>query len=112
MTFEISGRRFQINGFRLTSPRASRHRLTYAANSRGVVTEMLDHYIPNLSGRLHDSQGHSFVYLAVVQGDYLNEKVNNFRTDFEMRDDTDEAQAEFTVDDDLRRSDIRAKCIE
>jgi hypothetical protein len=110
--FEVSGRQFYINGFRLTSPRASKHRLIYAANSRGVVTEMLDQYIPNLSGRLHDVQGNSFVYLAVVQGDYLNEKVNNFRTDFEMREDFDEAQAELTIDDDLRRSDIRAKCIE
>lgn len=111
-TFDVSGRQFQINGFRLTSPRASKHRLIYAANSRGVVTEMLDQYIPNLSGRLHDHNGNSFVYLAVVQGDYLNEKVNNSRTDFEMRDDAGEAQTEFVIDDELRRSDIRAKCIE
>jgi hypothetical protein len=111
-SFELSGRQFQINGFRLTAPRASKHRLIYAANSRGVVTEMLDQYVPNLTGRLHDLEGNSFVYLAVVQGDYLNDKVNNFRTDFEMRDDADEAQIELTIDDELRRSDIREKCVE
>ncbi|MCJ2091727.1 hypothetical protein MKK67_04275 [Methylobacterium sp. J-072] len=111
-TFEISERQFQVNGFRLTSPRASKHRLIYAANHRGVLTEMLEQYIPNLSGRLIDQDGKSFVYLAVVQGDYLNEKVNNFRTDFELKDDTDEAQAELIVDDDLRRSDIRSKCVD
>lgn len=111
-SFELSGRQFQINGFRLTSPRASKHRLIYAANYRGVLTEMLDQFIPNLSGRLTDQNGKSFVYLAVVQGDYLNEKVNNFRTDFELKGDVDEAQAELMVDDDLRRSEIRDKCVE
>jgi hypothetical protein len=111
-SFDLSGRKFQINGFRLTAPRASKHRLIYAANSRGVVTEMLDQYVPNLSGRLHDLEGNSFVYLAVVQGDYLNDKVNNFRTDFDMRDDAEEAQAELSIDDELRRSDIREKCVE
>lgn len=110
--FSISGRAFTISGFRLTAPRASKHRLIYAANSRGVLTEMLDQYIPNLTGRLVDNNGESFVYLAVVQGNYLNEKVNNFRTDFDMRDETDEAQAHLTLDDDLRRADIRASCIE
>ncbi len=110
--FELSGRHFQIDGFRLTAPRASKHRLIYAANQRDVLTEMLEQHIPNLSGRLLDKDGKSFVYLAVVQGDYLNEKVNNFRTDFELKDDTDEAQVELMVDDDLRRSDIRDKCVE
>ena len=111
-SFELSGRKFQINGFRLTSPRASKHRLIYAANHRGVLTEMLDQHIPNLSGRLTDENGRTFVYLAVVQGDYLNEKVNNFRTDFDLMDDADESQSELTIVDDLRRSDIRDKCIE
>ena len=110
-SFEVSGREFQIDGFRLTSPRASKHRLIYAANSRSVVTEMLDQYIPNLSGRLTDLDGNSFVYLAVVQGAYLNEKVNNARTDFEMREEIEEAQLDIKTDDDIRRSDIREKSI-
>lgn len=111
-SFELSGRPFRVSGFRLTAPRASKHRLIYAANSRGVVTEMLDQYIPNLSGRLYDNENSSFVYLAVVQGDYLNEKVNNFRTDFEMREDIDEDQPELGAGEEIRRSDIRNKCIE
>lgn len=111
-SFEIAGRQFRFNGFRLTAPRASKHRLIYAANSRGVVTEMLDQYIPNLSGRLHDDGGSSFVYLAVVQGEYLNEKVNNYRTDFEIREEVDGDQVELGLrDDELRRSDIRKECV-
>jgi hypothetical protein len=111
-SFELSGRQFLVNGFRLTAPRASKHRLIYAANSRGVVTEMLDLYIPNLSGRLFDEDGNSFVYLAVVQGDYLNEKVNNYRTDFEMREEPDVDQLELGSPDELRRSEIRTRCID
>jgi hypothetical protein len=110
-TFEISGRTFVIHGFRLTAPRASKHRLIYAANSRGVVTEMLENFVPNLVGRLHDEGGKSFAYLAVVQGDYLNEKVNNFRTDFEMSEDLEEGQIGLIASDDIRRSDIRDECI-
>ncbi len=110
--FKILGRRFTINGFRLTAPRASKHRLIYAANSRGVITEMLDQHVPNLSGRLSDHDGNSFVYLAVVQGDYLNEKVNNYRTDFEIKEEEDDEIGLGLLEEELRRSDIRKRCIE
>ncbi|MBA9030397.1 ATP-binding protein [Rhizobium leguminosarum] len=110
--FEISGRRFTIHGFRLTAPRASKHRLIYAANSRGVVTEMLDSFVPNLVGRLQDENEKSFAYLAVVQGGYLDEKVNNFRTDFEMSEELEESQLGLISSEEIRRSDIRNKCIE
>jgi hypothetical protein len=110
-SFEVGGRVFTINGFRLTAPRATKHRLIYAANSRGVVTEMLDQFMPNLIGRLEDEGGKSFAYLAVVQGDYLNEKVNNFRTDFEMNEDPEQGEISL-LPEDLKRSDIRDRCVE
>ncbi|MCF6371092.1 ATP-binding protein [Rhizobium halophilum] len=112
--FSISGRRFLVSGFRLTAPRASKHRLIYAANSRGVLSETLDDHVPNLSGRLPDQDGTSFVYLAVDQGDYLNEKVNNYRTDFDLQDGEpgDEGEDSGLFHDDVRRSDIRRKCLE
>lgn len=109
-SFDLQGRNFTINGFRLSSPGTSKHRLIYAANSRGVITEMLDQYIPNLSSRLVDEDGESFVYLAVVQGDYLNEKVNNFRTDFEIQDSIgDELELELE-EVDIKRTEIRNEC--
>jgi hypothetical protein len=111
-SFSVTGQQFRIDGFRLTAPRASKHRLIYAANSRSVVTEMLDQHIPNLVGRLVDPDGNSFVYLAVVQGDYLNEKVNNARTDFEMREESEEGQLELQTDEEIRLSAIRAECVD
>jgi hypothetical protein len=40
-TFELSGAPATIHGFRLITPRASRHRLVYAGNSRGVQSDNL-----------------------------------------------------------------------
>lgn len=104
--FEIRDRRFTIHGFRLTAPRATRHKLIYAANSRGVLSEMLDKFVPNLSKKLQDIDGKSFAYLAVVQGEYLDDKVNNFRTDFEMSEDAEE-ELFGAVTGEIRRSEIR-----
>ncbi|MER9223158.1 ATP-binding protein [Mesorhizobium sp. M0644] len=109
--FEIAGRSFRIDGFRLHSPRASKHRLIYAANSRAVITERLDQFIPNFIGRLQDDKGNSFVYLAVVQGDYLNDRVNNFRTDFDIHEELEDGQGDLLQVEDLRRSDIRTECL-
>ena len=110
--FDVKGAPFTLHGFRLTTPRASKHRLIYAANHRGVVSERLDEFIPNLSGRLTDGEGKTFVYLAVVQSEYLNQRVNNVRTDFELGS-ADDAEADQInlFEEEVRRPDIRDKCI-
>ncbi len=110
-SFTIRERTFTIHGFRLTAPRATKHKLIYAANSRGVLSEMLDKFVPNLATKLQNVDGKSFAYLAVVQGDYLNEKVNNFRTDFEMSEDTEEDLLGVTAGE-IRRSEIRDASID
>ena len=65
--FAIQGSEFTLHGFRLKSYRNSKHRLIYAANRRGVVSDNLADYIPNLNAGLFDDQGNPFVYIAVVQ---------------------------------------------
>jgi len=111
--FTIKDATFQLHGFRLTTPRVSKHRLIYAANHRGVVSDKLEDYLPNLNGRLVDEGGNSFVYLAVIQGDYLNQRVNNARTDFDIGGADDaEADAPTLFADEIRRADIRDACIE
>ena len=109
--FELSGAPFTIHGFRLITPRASRHRLVYAGNSRGVQSDNLGDYIPNLSGRLPDGDGNSFVYLAVVQSRYLDQRVNNARTAFDIPlAEADDDQLTL-LPDKIRLSDIRdASC--
>ena len=111
--FAIKDRRFSVYGFRLSEPRSARHRLVYCANDRAVVSEALDQHIPNLSGRLSDEDGNTFVYVAVVTGAYLNDRVNNARTAFDI---ADEAEAEVLqpslLEEEIRRSEIRERCIE
>jgi hypothetical protein len=56
----------------------------YAANQRGVVSDHLEDHLANMSGRLPGLDGNSFVYLGIVQSQYLNEHVNPGRTDFDI----------------------------
>lgn len=114
-TFTIKDSKFTLHGFKITSPRANKHRLIYAANSRGVLTENLDDHIPNLSTKLSEPDGTQFVYLAIVQGQYLDQKVNNFRTDFDISG-TDPAEADSTQlpllpSEVISKAEIRSECI-
>jgi hypothetical protein len=101
----------------LSTPRLSNHKLVYAANQRGVLSENLDKFVPNLSSRLPNPDGSTFVYLAIVQGNFLNTHVNSGRTDFDIgltADDDLFANSEVAsslLTDEIARADIRAECI-
>ncbi len=115
-SFTIRETRFTLHGFKITSPRANKHRLIYAANSRGVLTENLDEFIPNLSSKLSESDGTQFVYLAIVQSAHLDQKVNNFRTDFDIAgvesvDAEQRGQLSLITSDIVSKHEIRTQCI-
>lgn len=80
--FEVGTHAFTLSGFRLRGTLADHHEIIYAAHFREVVGERLAKFLPNLKGKLHDEEKGDFYYLAFVQGDLLNERVNNERTDF------------------------------
>ncbi len=110
--FNIKGMPFTFFGFRLTTPKVSKHKLVYAANQRGVVSDDLEDYVPNLSGRLPGADETSFVYLGIVQSPYLNEHVNPARTDFDIgiAQDAEIDERSIFVDE-IARADIRSECI-
>jgi hypothetical protein len=112
--FKIDDVPFTLHGFRLTSPRVSKHKLVYAANQRGVISENLDKFVPNLNRRLPDQQGNTFVYLGFVQSPFLSEHVNPARTDFDLDliEDDDDEEPQLELRRGIRRADIREKCIE
>ncbi|NUB05804.1 ATP-binding protein [Azospirillum sp. Vi22] len=111
-TFSLNDVEFKLHGFRIMAPRVSKHRLVYAANCRGVVSDNLKAFIPNLSGRLNDSEGNSFVYLAVVQSPYLDLRVNNARTDFDINHEEDaEVDQPSLLGEEISRSEIREACV-
>jgi hypothetical protein len=111
--FEIQTIPFTLHGFRLTTPRVTKHKLVYAADRRGVVSENLDKFVPNLNRRLTDGQGNSFVYLGFVQSPFLSDHVNPARTDFDLEIiEDDDAEPTFAFGPSIRRADIRDTCIE
>src|SRR5215470_6881207 len=70
-------------------------------------------FMPNLTGRLTDKEGNTFVYLGIVQSPYLTDRVNPARTDFDLSsgDDADVEQPTLFADE-IRRSDIRDQSVE
>lgn len=109
--FKMAETDFTLTGFKLTTPRVSRHKLVYAANQRGVVSDKLEDLIPNLTGRIHQSDGTSFVYLGIVQSPYLTQRVNAARTDFEFASEDAEAEPSLFSVDEIKRADIRNECV-
>ncbi|WP_441279843.1 ATP-binding protein [Bradyrhizobium sp. 63_E2_N1_3] len=111
-SFAIRGTPFTLHGFRLTTPRVSNHKLVYAANQRGVVSDFLNKFIPNLSTRLPDPDGTTFIYFGIVQSPYLTQHVNPARTDFDIGSNEDaEAEQADLFDSEIRLSEIREKAL-
>jgi hypothetical protein len=75
---------FALRGFRLRSALAHQHELIYAADYREVTRERLAKHFPNLKNRLTDSELGDFYYLGFVQSPFLDDRVNNERTDFSI----------------------------
>jgi hypothetical protein len=97
--FAVANNTFTLKGLRLYNPHETQHRLLYAATSREVLTEKLETYLPNLQRKLADDIG-AFAYLGFVEGEYLNQKVNNERTSFSFpaHHDGEELLGEITLD--------------
>lgn len=111
--FEIGGHEFTIHGFRIHDTRAFRHRIVYCAHDRAVITESIDKFLPNFRKKLVGENDQSFVYLAVVQGSFLDGKVNNERTSFDIADEQfDDDGQESLLAEDVRSSEIRSNVLE
>ena len=111
--FTIGHAVFTLHGFRLPTSRTTKHKLVYAADQRGVISDKLEDYVPNLKSRLEDEDGNTFFYLAIIQSPYLSEHVNIGRTDFDFSA-SDDADLELPVDQPglIPRAHIREKALE
>jgi hypothetical protein len=112
--FTINDAVFTLNGFRLRTSRTTKHKLVYAADQRGVISDKLEDHVPNLSSRLEDENGGPFFYLAIVQSPYLSEHVNIGRTDFDFSaaNDADAELSLFSDSDLIPRAQIRERALE
>jgi len=62
------------------------HELHLCANNREVRSIKLDKFFPNLQRKIDDGSEKGFFYCGYLTGLYLDEKVNNSRTDFHFSD--------------------------
>jgi hypothetical protein len=113
-SFTIGDAVFTMHGFRLPTSRTTKHKLVYAADQRGVISDKLEDHVPNLSSRLEDEDGNPFFYLAIIQSPYLSEHVNIGRSDFDFSA-SDDADLEFPLIEQpglIPRAEIRNKALE
>jgi hypothetical protein len=83
-TFRAGEKQFEILHVRLYSSHLKEHLLHFCANNRVVKSERLLGKIPNLAKVLHDESGNEFVYAGYLDGQLLDETVNQERTDFSL----------------------------
>lgn len=91
-TLSVGDQTFRATGFQLESSRAGSHQIIFAAHSRAVRRDVLSRYIPNLASRL-GPPGEGFFYQIVVEGDYLDQRVNRERTAFDIQANDEAAEA-------------------
>ena len=80
--FQVRSHSFTLNGFRLRGALARQHEIIYAANYREVIKDRLAKHLANLKNKLMDAKNGDFYYLAFIQSQLFDDKVNNERTDF------------------------------
>jgi hypothetical protein len=80
--FAVKNQDLTVLHLRLYSSDETRHTLRYCANRREVLEENLALAVPDLSRKLRDEDGKTFVVSSYVSGAILDEAVNSERTGF------------------------------
>ena len=85
--FALKGNGFTVRTFRLYRSDDPRHRMHLCAQTREVTTDQLNTFIPDLTKKLTDEDGKSFVVASYVSGELLDTYVNQERTEFDLPED-------------------------
>lgn len=105
---KIGDHSFTLNVLKAHGRPATNHSLTYAADSREVLTESLSKILPWGNTKLSDENGRPFACIGFVEGAYLNEHVNQERTAFIFPVEAEATGS--TVPGELTLADIRKAC--
>lgn len=106
-SFAVKGHDLSILHLRLYSADEPSHTLRYCANRREVLEERLAGSIPDLTKKLRDEEGVSFVVSSYVTGGILDEEVNAERTGFAFSE-----PAPDLLPSEVTFADIRAAAVE
>lgn len=80
---QVQNREFTLIHFMLHAIGDVKHQFCYCADNRVVKSEAIGTKIPNLPSPIIDGND-EYVYAGYVLSDYLNERVNQERTDFDL----------------------------
>ncbi|MES2476144.1 MAG: hypothetical protein V4640_10205 [Verrucomicrobiota bacterium] len=98
--FKLDGYEFVLHHLRIFTPEPSHHRIQLGAGFREVRDFQLRKQAGGLGSKLVDDEGRQFVYLGLVTGSLLDQRVNQNRTDFDLaRNDELRIEGEPTVED-------------
>ena len=104
--FILKSKEFKIKNLKLYGSDESEHRIYFCGQDREVINEKLSSHISDLNKRLKDSEENTFTYLAYVTGDYLDQRVNPERTNFNITSSSEiDFPDEITLDE-LKRETI------
>jgi hypothetical protein len=82
--FTVKGKELTLHHLKVGPDYQSQHRLYFCAHRRVVRHEALQGKVPNLTGTPLFENNVRFVYAGYVSGGYLDDAVNNERTEFLM----------------------------
>lgn len=89
-SFVIKGEVFNIIHLRRYATREKHNKIHLCAHQRTVYSRDISSTIPDVRATLKDSDEQPFKYAAVVWGKYLDDHVNQERTQFDFSDHSDE----------------------
>lgn len=99
-SFTLKDIDFNINLYKLYSPKTPEHLLFLCAYNRVVLRQKLLKFIPDLSAKLKDDKGNSFICFSFLSSSYLDENVNPERTDYKIeRESTFDYKDYITLDE-------------
>ena len=89
VTFKIKNKVFNVVNLRLYLTDEKKHKAHFCADDRVVKSINLEKRITDLNAKLIDEDGKPFRFGSYISGDYLDENVNNERTDFYIEKESD-----------------------
>ena len=92
-SFYINDKEFKV--IISKSYKAKSHKFHYCAHNRVVKEEGVSKYIEDLRFQINPEVGIGYFYQIFVIGEYLDENVNEERTNFDFKTDDDEEELDF-----------------
>jgi hypothetical protein len=111
ISFELYKSKFEVHILRLYDKKKA-HRIHYCGHDRVVKEDKLNKYIPDLGAHVEDEDKIAFTYQIYVTGNFLDNNVDNERTDFDFPESIDDADLQNLANDTPNLQRIREKVID